>query len=409
MNRNVNIEVPKIMLENWGSAMKVKTLDIKGIGGVRKLSLKFNEGLNVICGANGIGKTTILNVIADAFSLGGRRIVKRNALFAEGEYSLCISTENETDEIKKNVIKDFFPDELTTNNAVVDGEYLMNFGINRNFPYDKLVAIPRDPSREFYDIAGMAINGIEAKDIKGWFVNRSLFSTHQNSLPDQYIQNYGLSKNVFGLLDKTVSFKSIDSATLDIVLETSNGDVYFEYLSSGYKTCIYIILGIIKEIEFRFKKKPLCASQFDGVVLIDEIDMHLHPTWQAELIQALKTIFPKIQLIVTTHSPSILQSLEKDEIIALGLDEDGNTFVKELDLGEYGLQGWTLEEILHDVMGMPSTTSELYKNTIEKFDKAMDDENGIKIMEQYKILIKMLHPKNPLQKLLKLQVAEWEE
>lgn len=401
--------IPNITVIYEGDKMKVKSLNIKGIGGLKELSLEFNDGLNVICGANGIGKTTILNVIADAFSLGGKRIVKRNALFPEGKYSLCFSTENEKDEIKNNVIKDFYPDELTTNNAVVDGEYLMNFGINRSIPYDKLVAIPRDPSREFYDIAGMAINGIEAKDIKGWFVNRSLFSTHQDSLPDQYIQNYGLSKNVFGLLDKSVSFKSIDSVTLDIVLETPNGNVYFEYLSSGYKTCIFIILGIIKEIEFRFKNKPLCASQFDGVVLIDEIDMHLHPTWQAELIQTLKTIFPKIQLIVTTHSPSILQSLEKDEIIALGLDEVGNTFVKELYLGEYGLQGWTLEEILQDVMGMPSTTSEVFKETMAAFDKAMMEENISEIKKNYELLDKMLHPNSTQRKLLKIQMAGLEE
>ena len=52
--------------------------------------------------------------------------------------------------------------------------------------------------------------------------------------------------------------------------------------------------------------------------LLMKIDLHLHPTWQAGLVEALKTIFPRVQFILTTHSPSILQILEKDEIIALG-------------------------------------------------------------------------------------------
>lgn len=130
---------------------------------------------------------------------------------------------------------------------------------------------------------------------------------------------------------------------------------------------------------------------------------------QSKLIKALKEIFPRVQFIVTTHSPSVLQTLDRNEIISLGQNSDGDTIVNELNLGEYGLQGWTLEEILQDVMGMPSTTSELYKNTIENFDKAMDDDNIVEIKRNYEILNKMLHPKNTLRKLLQIQMAGLEE
>lgn len=50
--------------------MKINSLTINGIGGIKHLDLKFNDKLNVICGANGIGKSTILNIIADAFNAG---------------------------------------------------------------------------------------------------------------------------------------------------------------------------------------------------------------------------------------------------------------------------------------------------------------------------------------------------
>jgi len=192
------------------------------------------------------------------------------------------------------------------------------------------------------------------------------------------------------------------------MVETPSGDIYFEYLSSGYKTCIYIVLGIIKEIEYRFKDPCIEADKFDGVILIDEIDLHLHPTWQAKLIKSLKIVFPMAQIIATTHSPSILQCLEKDEIIALDIDGEHNVYQKDLQLGEYGLQGWTLEEILTDVMGMPSTTSDLYEKTIEAFDKAMEEEDIQGIKENYAQLDKMLHPKSTLRKLLKIQMAGME-
>ena len=60
--------------------MKIKSLVIDGIGGIQHLELSFIDGVNVICGANGIGKTTILNVIADAFGGNESSKLKRNAL-----------------------------------------------------------------------------------------------------------------------------------------------------------------------------------------------------------------------------------------------------------------------------------------------------------------------------------------
>jgi predicted ATP-binding protein involved in virulence len=386
--------------------MRVESLDIHGVGGIKELSLKFNEGLNIICGTNGIGKTTVLNVIADFFAYGNRNI-RRNANVDEGFYELKC---NDNQLSKKNNVKQFKP--LDSENVGCTDEiakFLLNFGANRDMSYVAMKGIPSDVSRSDYQLGLITTNGVAADEIKGWFVSRQLYSGQKKGFTDIMRKNYELAVRVFGLLDDTIKFDYIDLHKHDIMLQTTGGSIFFEYLSSGYKTCIYIILGILKEIEYRFVDPEVAFDEFKGIILIDEIDLHLHPTWQTQLVKALKEIFSKAQIIATTHSPSILQSLNKDEIIALEKDDEGNTFVKKLDLGEYGLQGWTLEEILQDVMGMPSTTSELYESTINEFDKAMDEEDGKKIMEQYEILKKMLHPKNPLQKLLKLQIAEWEE
>lgn len=58
-----------------------------------------------------------------------------------------------------------------------------------------------------------------------------------------------------------------------------------------------------------------------GIVLIDEVDMHLHPAWQKRIVEDLHYIFPKIQFIMTTHSPSILANVKHEHILLL---EDGN-------------------------------------------------------------------------------------
>lgn len=389
--------------------MKIKSLVVDGIGGIRHLELQFIDSMNVICGANGIGKTTILDIVSDAFSSNIPSKLKRNALCETGNYCISISDKDNILSKTENVEK-FEP-----NTDIYRGGWqhysknLLYFGIDRNINYTKLNSVTADPERKEYIAGQMAVNGIQANDIKNWFVNRYLFVDKRGSLTNEQIANYKLAEKAFGVLDNTVNFKTVIARTYDIMLKTPKGDIYFEYLSSGYKSCIYIIFGIIKEIEYRTSEKPIRASEFDGIVLIDEVDLHLHPIWQAELIKALKAIFPYVQFILTTHSPSVLQILKKEEIIALGYSEKGDTYLKELNLGKYGLQGWTLEEILKYVMEMPTTTSVLYQEALAKFDDAMNKEDKNLILQQYNILKEMLHSCNPLQKLLAIQVAEWED
>ena len=62
---------------------------------------------------------------------------------------------------------------------------------------------------------------------------------------------------------------------------------------------------------------PRVLAQTPGVVLIDELDVHLHPKWQRGVVESLRSVFPRLQFITTTHSPFIVQSLREDELINL--------------------------------------------------------------------------------------------
>lgn len=253
--------------------------------------------------------------------------------------------------------------------------------------------------------ANLLIQGVD-ENIKSWFVNQYVFSNVPKSLSIYQMNNLELSKNVFNLLDNNLSVETV-KPDYEIILKDKDDEIYFEMLSDGYKSCIFILLGIIKEVEYRFPE--INAIDFHDIIMIDEIDMHLHPQWQAKLVKVLKETFPNAQIIATTHSPSVLQNAMTDEIIPLYKDENGDICIKELHLGEYGLQGWTLEEIMKDVMGMESTTSNLYRKVISEFDKAMNDEDGKIAKEKYELLEKMLHPNNVLRQLLKIQMAGMED
>ena len=62
----------------------------------------------------------------------------------------------------------------------------------------------------------------------------------------------------------------------------------------------------------------------EGTVLVDEIDLHLHPAWQVKLIPALKQVFPRLQFIATTHSPMILPALSAEEVYLITEDGEGS-------------------------------------------------------------------------------------
>lgn len=79
-------------------------------------------------------------------------------------------------------------------------------------------------------------------------------------------------------------------------------------LSAGYQSLIWMVFHIAHRMAVLNPAKMQDVVQTGGVVLIDEIDMHLHPKWQWNIINALRTVFPNVQFIAATHSPILFAS-----------------------------------------------------------------------------------------------------
>jgi hypothetical protein len=100
------------------------------------------------------------------------------------------------------------------------------------------------------------------------------------------------------------------------------------WLSQGYQGMIAWVADMIGH-QFWEVDQGIPVAEMEGLVLIDELDLFLHPKWQLGLIRALKATFPRMQFVVTTHSPMLLVGCERDEVCILREDEEGNIVAEE--------------------------------------------------------------------------------
>lgn len=151
----------------------------------------------------------------------------------------------------------------------------------------------------------------------------------------------------------------------EIAVKNTDGTVInFSALSDGYRNVIKIVTDIATKmciLNPYLGKKTL--QKTPGIVVIDELDLSLHPTWQRRIVGILKNLFPKVQFICATHSPFIIQSLDSGELITLDAT---------LDEEEYS--GQSIEDISEDIMKVPMVQYsekklEMYEAAREYFEK----------------------------------------
>ena len=138
--------------------------------------------------------------------------------------------------------------------------------------------------------------------------------------------------------------------------------IRFSSLSDGYRNVIKIITDVATKMCIL---NPYLGTEVlartPGIVIIDELDLSLHPTWQKRIIRILKHLFPKVQFLCATHSPFIIQSLEEGELIVLD----------DIAVNEYS--GQSIEDIAEDIMGVEMVQysekrEEMYKAAKEYFE-----------------------------------------
>lgn len=387
----------------------INHLHVENVGMFNRLDISFSEKMNVIFGSNGSGKTSILRCLSFCFSNNkyeNSRFRKGATFWADahidGKYKrIGVSNMFHSDTQYRNSNNAEWR-RAPLNEGMNNDDALLPFkplyhlyaiGAYRTFSYVRIDGMKKEPNSE-NALISYAHNNAERLDssnlpnIKQWMINRYFVIDKDWAVFEKDNWNY-----LMNALPQTAPsgsdfrFLRIER-DLEPIFTINGAECYLEELSGGYKSVLSIIMSIIDWCEETNEGEKKLIKNSEGTVLIDEIDVHLHPEWQTSILNILKNMFPRLQFIVTTHSPYVLASAERNELIKIGIS-DNREFDLHPDKRSYG--GWTLNYILSDLMGMPEAIDTESSRIINILDNALEKKDYGEFDEAYKALSSRLH------------------
>jgi predicted ATP-binding protein involved in virulence len=410
--------------------------DVKCFKGEHTINFTNEKGeycpWTVILGNNNTGKTTILKSL---FSLTPKEheieivhnenittkikrtnpigIVSSQLFDLEGIFSANIS---KREAHQTNLIKDVWSYELhkRTGETLREG-----YSINQTTSFIdilKLKTVWYGVGRRLNENAengkidiSTIMSGLEFYDVEKWLVDIHL-ATFQEVSKIKAQEVFERAKNILtsdilpDVKDVRIQTEQKGNTSFDNFVEflTDFGWVRINELGYGYQSMVAWLLDLVREMMELYTDSPNPLRE-PVTVLIDEIDLHLHPEWQRKIIAHLSKYFPKAQFIVTAHSPLIVQSAENVNVVLL--QKVGDTILITQP-AIHNFRGWTIDEILTEIMGMEDRIhSDYYITLMKDFETALDTDNYDLAQDTYQQLGEILHPNSHQRKLLRIQMS----
>lgn len=245
-------------------------------------------------------------------------------------------------------------------------------------------------------------------DLQEWLLQLDYSKQHGSSMSQKRLDKmHELLKSE--LFPEIKGFKfgryELENDQVSVRFETIDGDMRFDELGFGYQTTLTWLADFCKRM---FELYPDAENPLheEAVVLVDEIDLHLHPKWQRDLVPTLSKIFPNVQFIVTTHSPHVLQSMEDVNLYVLRRHaESGEIEAERSNVTNF--TGWTVEEILSVTMELgDDVLSVAYKAVKKDFEEALRNKDRAAAQRYYERLDEMMRPGNPMRSICRVRLDE---
>ena len=391
--------------------MKIKNIKLKNFRCFEELVIELNERCNVIVGVNGAGKSTILDALAisigtyfakipTTYSLPIQKedVLRKSYLTGsiistEYQFPVVISTEGiangkfiewsrELNGLKNkttvknasNLIEVGHIQQQNIQNGVTDTTLpiFAYYGTGRLYKKknNRITKLGIKKSSRLDGYTDALSLGTNEKQLLRWFEDMTLIKIQEDrEIPEL--------KTVKTAIEKCFEIGNKDVTDVSINYSVKSKDIEVSYRKNNeieklplhmFSDGIRITLTMVADIATRMAKlNPQLLDnvlETPGVILIDEIDMHLHPSWQSRIITSLLETFTNIQIITTTHSPIVISNIESEYLRILKNNEIMNpstNYNRELD------------DIVNNIMETDYRPEEV-RNLINQINQNIDNE-----------------------------------
>jgi len=177
------------------------------------------------------------------------------------------------------------------------------------------------------------------------------------------------------VLPQNVRFAGeLDKAEDQYLFEFEGVPTPFSALSDGYKAFIGWVGDLVGHLS-DVAPPDTALADLPGIVLLDEIDLHLHPEWQRSVVPALASGFPKLQFVFTSHSPLVASTVRRENVFVTDTAEDDTATLKQLEERVYGRSAEQL--LLSSYFGLQTTRPESFQDEAQElFQKAATGDSA---------------------------------
>lgn len=405
--------------------MFLKNISIQNFKAIENMTITFQSGINLLIGDNGVGKSSVLNAVVVA--LGGyfsgvtdvkavgiqqddvRMVTRRitnvsdgiqymtpvmiHAVFhADGMDLIC--ERSRKDQTGESQTKTHARELSTYANRITNDMY----SILPIFSYQSVLRGTQFKRSDFGSKSKNKLNDrrcgyigclderLDINEVKQWCLKMEMEAFKREHKIPEYEAFKKLISTFMQKMSNLAEPPSIEySRRFDELAYYENGTTLpISCLSAGYQALLFMIMDIAYRLAV-LNPAHTDLGKATGIILIDEIDMHLHPKWQWNVLTALESTLPNVQFIIATHSPIVISSCKHEKLILI----DAHQEVSYLE----NAYGYSIQDVVEFRQGSSSIPKEL-RELRDLFERYFNEEDYIHAKEVLKEMIQKFGEEN---------------